>query len=103
MNSTRYSRNHYIYDKNRERVGRGRNNKTLKAFEDVKIQDSRRPVYAVLSEPMKSNMMQSQDYNLNTGGYLTDQEDILEALPKRENFGVNTTSEKMSYIPKAHV
>lgn len=67
---------HFINDKSRERIGRGRNNKTLKAFEDVRVKDRKRPIYAVLSEPMKADILHSVSDNLNAGGYLDDIEDI---------------------------
>ena len=34
------------------------------------------PIYAILSEPLKSNILHSTTDNLNTGGYLDDVEEI---------------------------
>ena len=52
------------------------NNKTRKMFEDVRVQDRKRPIYGVLSEPMKASILHSVSDNLNTGGFLDDMEDI---------------------------
>lgn len=79
------------------------NKKTHQKFDDVKVQDRKRPVIAVLTEPMKSDILQSVSDNLNTGGYLTDQEDIAIAKQKPIDQILNSTEQEVSYIPKAHV
>ena len=64
---------HFIHDRERKK---GRNKKTQQFYDDVKVSDKKRPVFAVLSEPMKSEILQSVSENLNTGGYLEGKEDI---------------------------
>jgi hypothetical protein len=72
-------------------------------FEDVRVQDRKRPIYGVLSEPMKASILHSVSENLNTGGYLDDQEDIQIAAQKPQGDVVNSTDELISYVPRAHV
>ena len=67
------------------------------------MQDRKRPVYGVLSEPMKASILHSVSDNLNTGGYLDDLEDIQIAAQKPQADFVNSTDELISYVPKAHV
>ena len=55
------------------------NKKTYQKFDDVKVSDRKRPVIAVLTEPMKSDILQSVSDNLNSGGYLNAIEDIQQA------------------------
>ena len=64
---------HFSHDRERKK---GRNKKTQQFYDDVKVSDKKRPVFAVLSEPMKSEILQSVSENLNTGGYLEGKEDI---------------------------
>lgn len=45
-------------------------------YDVVKLSDRKRPIYAILSEPMKSDILNGTIDNLNTGGYLDDMEDI---------------------------
>jgi hypothetical protein len=51
-------------------------------YDDVKVSDRKRPVYAVLSEPMKSDILESVSENLNSGGYLEGREDVQVAAQK---------------------
>lgn len=39
-------------------------------YDVVKLSDRKRPVYGILSEPMKSDILDSTSDNLNSGGYL---------------------------------
>lgn len=41
-------------------------------YDIIKLSDKRRPIYAVLTEPMKSDVLKRQTDNLNLGGYLTE-------------------------------
>ena len=43
-------------------------------YDVVKLSDRKRPVYAVLTEPMKSDILDSSSDNLNSGGYLDSEE-----------------------------
>ena len=100
---TQRLRRHFIDEEGRERIGRGRNNKTLKYYEDVRVLDRKRPIYGVLTEPMKASILHSVSDNLNAGGYLDDVEDIQVAPQKPHENVLNSTDGRISYVPKAHV
>ena len=51
-------------------------------YDDVKVQDRKRPIYAILSEPMKSDILYSVSDNLNSGGYLNSVDNIQVAPQK---------------------
>ena len=55
--------------------------KTFNKFSTVKISDNRRPIYGVLTEPLRGNMKNTQ----------------------REEHQISADTEEHSYIPKAHV
>ena len=72
-------------------------------YDDVKVSDRKRPVYAVLSEPMKSDILSSVSDNLNSGGYLNEVENIQIAPQKSVEAILNSSDVQVSYIPKSHV
>lgn len=72
-------------------------------YDVVKLSDRKRPVYAILSEPMKSDILDSTSDNLNSGGYLDQDEQIPVAVQKPMDQIINSTEEQISYIPRAHV
>lgn len=67
------------------------------------MQDRKRPIYGVLTEPMKASILHSVSDNLNAGGYLDDVEDIQVAPQKPHENVLNSTDGRISYVPKAHV